>query len=91
MVQKRPVRQRFSSIGGKKPGKRGRGAKGEKPVLVAVERRGKTAGFVAVKAVDTVSGDEIDAFLKRHLKNGQQVRTNALPVIECLYDPCPCP
>ena len=33
-------------VGGKKPGKRGRGAKGKKPVLVAVENKGKTAGKI---------------------------------------------
>ena len=37
-------------VGGKKPGKRGRCATGKKPVLVAVENRGKAAGFVAMKA-----------------------------------------
>ena len=73
-------------VGGKKPGKRGRGAKGKKPVLVAVEHRNKTAGFVAMKAVDTVSGKEIDTFLKRHLTNGQQVRTDALPAMNVVEE-----
>ena len=58
-------------VGGKKFGKRGRGAKRKKAVLVAVEHRDKTAGFVAMKAVETVSGEEINNFLKRHLTNGQ--------------------
>ena len=64
-------------IGGKKPGKRGRGAEGKKPVLVAVENRGDTAGFVAMKAVESVSSDEIDSFLRHHIKPGRQVRTDA--------------
>jgi len=42
-------------VGGKRTGKRGRGATGKKPVLVAVETRGDHAGFVAMKAVDSVS------------------------------------
>lgn len=65
-------------VGGKKPGKRGRGATGKKPVLVAVENRGKAAGFVAMKAVETVSRETIKSFLGHHLYRGQQVRTDAL-------------
>jgi transposase-like protein len=73
-------------VGGKKPGKRGRGAKGKKPVLVAVEHRGKSAGFVAMRAVDTVSSKEINAFMKRHLANGQRVRTDALPAMNIIQE-----
>ena len=73
-------------VGGKKPGKRGRGAGGKKPVLVAVEHKDKTAGFVAMKAVDTVSGDEIKKFLSRHLANGRQVRTDALPAMNAVEE-----
>jgi len=68
-------------VGGKKPGKRGRGATGKKPILVAVENRGKTAGFIAMKAVETVSGETIKSFLEHHLNHGQQVRTDALPAM----------
>lgn len=73
-------------VGGKRPGKRGRGAKGKKPVLVAVEHRGKSAGFVAMKAVETVSGEEINAFLNQHLANGQHVRTDALPAMNIIEE-----
>jgi transposase-like protein len=73
-------------VGGKKPGKRGRGAKGKKPVLVAVEHRGKSPGFVAMRAVDTVSSKEINAFMKRHLANGQRVRTDALPAMNIIQE-----
>ena len=68
-------------VGGKRPGKRGRGAKGKKPVLVAVEHRGKAAGFVAMEAVESVSGEKINSFLKRHLASHQQVRTDAFPAM----------
>lgn len=64
-------------VGGKKPGKRGRGAKGKKSILVAVEHKAETAGFVAMKAVQSVSGKEIKSFLERHLSPGQHVRTDA--------------
>ena len=73
-------------VGGKKPGKRGRGAKGKKPILVAVEHKGKTAGFVAMQAVEAVSGKEIKHFLERHLKNGQKVRTDAFPAMNIVKE-----
>jgi hypothetical protein len=41
-------------IGGKKTGKRGRGAESKQPILVAVETREEKAGFMAVEAVDTI-------------------------------------
>jgi len=68
-------------VGGKKTGKRGRGATGKKPFLAAVENRGKASGFVAMKAVETVSGETIKCFLKQHLNQGQQIRTDALPAM----------
>ena len=71
-------------VGGRRPGKRGRGAEGKKPVLVAVEHRDKAAGFVAMKAVESVSGEEIDSFLKQHLISGRQVRTDAFPAMNII-------
>lgn len=68
-------------VGGKRSGKRGRGAEGKKPVLVAVESREKGAGFVAMEAVDTVSEATIRPFLSFHLKPGQNVRTDAFPAL----------
>ena len=73
-------------VGGKKPGKRGRGAKGKRSVLVAVEHRATTAGFVAMKAVDSVSKKEIEKFLKRHLNQSQRVRTDALPAMNIVEE-----
>ncbi len=72
-----PVELDDTYVGGKRPGKRGRGAGGKKPVLVAVENRGKAAGFVAMKAVESVSKNEIKKFLEHRLGQGQQVRTDA--------------
>ena len=71
-------------IGGKRPGKRGRGAEGKKSVIVAVENRGKYAGFAAMKAVENISGQSIKSFLERHLTKGQQVRTDALPAMNII-------
>lgn len=68
-------------VGGKRSGKRGRGAGGKKPVLVAVETRYKGAGFVAMQAVDTISEATVQPFLFFHLKPGRNVRTDALPAL----------
>ncbi len=38
-------------VGGRRPGKRGRGAGGKQPVPFAVERRGERAGLLAAKVV----------------------------------------
>lgn len=73
-------------VGGKRTGKRGRGAKGKKPVLVAVETRAKGAGFVAMQAVGTVSKKTVRDFLKFHLKDGQNVRTDAFPALNAVAE-----
>jgi len=73
-------------VGGKKPGKRVRGAKGKKPILVAVEHKDKTAGFVAMKVVEAVSGKKIKHLLIRHLDNAQKVRTDALPAMNIVKE-----
>ena len=71
-------------IGGKKPGKKGRGAKGKKPIVVAVENKGNKAGFVAMEAMEAVSGKNIKGFLDRHVKEGQHVRTDAFPAMNII-------
>lgn len=68
-------------VGGKKPGKRGRGASGKKPILVAVEKRGKHAGFMAAAAVEEITKKSVRDFLHHHLKPGQKVRTDAFPAL----------
>lgn len=68
-------------VGGKRCGKRGRGAEGKRPVLVAVEVRGDKAGFTAMQAVDSICGTNVAAFLHKHLLAGQTVKTDALPAL----------
>jgi len=68
-------------VGGKRSGKRGRGADGKRPVLVAVETREKGAGFVAMQAVDSVRTGTVGRFLTWHLRAGQTVKTDALPAL----------
>jgi transposase-like protein len=64
-------------LGGKHKGKRGRGAQGKTPVLIACENRQKKAGFIAMKAVKAVNFKNVDDFVKHHLLAGQNVRTDA--------------
>ena len=73
-------------IGGKRPGKRGRGAAGKKPVLVAVERKDKGSGFIAMKAVDTISKETVKDFLKYHIQEGHHIRTDALPALNVIQE-----
>ena len=71
-------------VGGKRSGKRGRGAEGKRPVLVAVESREKGAGFLAMQAVDSVCTRTVGSFLTRHLREGQTVKTDALPALNVI-------
>lgn len=63
-------------VGGKRPGKCGRGAAGKQPVLFAVERRGERAGFLAAQAVGGVTHEQVAAFSRR-LGEGLTVRSDA--------------
>jgi len=65
-------------VGGKKTGKRGRGALGKTPILVAVENRGDHAGFMAATVVSAINKETVREFCSHHLKPGQQVRTDGL-------------
>jgi len=73
-------------VGGKRAGKRGRGAEGKKPVLVAVETRKKRAGFVAMQAVDEISKKSIRNFLDYRLNAHQTVKTDALPALNAVAE-----
>ena len=73
-------------VGGKRTGKRGRGAAGKKPILVAVETRGEKAGFMAVEAVEVISKETVRDFLHNHLKVGQAVRTDAFPALNSVKE-----
>lgn len=68
-------------VGGKRSGKRGRGAGGKRPVLVAVETREKGAGFLAMQAVESVCARTVSNFLAKRLRAGQTVKTDALPAL----------
>ena len=64
-------------VGGKQKGKRGRGASGKKPVIVACESQGNRAGYIAIEAVDRINHETIEQFSKRKLMPEQMVYTDA--------------
>ena len=71
-------------IGGKRKGKRGRGAEGKTPVLIACENRDKKAGFIAMQAVNSVCHETVDSFVRHHLLEGQHVRSDALSALNII-------
>lgn len=73
-------------VGAKKTGKRGRGAHGKTPVLVAVEKRGNRPGFMAASAVNRVTSESVREFLDQHLKPGQKVRTDAFASLNAVSE-----
>lgn len=68
-------------VGGKRSGKRGRGASGKKPIIVACEDLGPSAGFVAIEVVDELTSRVYADFAKRHLTQGEPVFTDAFPAL----------
>ncbi|MGH8601894.1 MAG: IS1595 family transposase [Gammaproteobacteria bacterium] len=71
-------------VGGKRSGKRGRGAEGKTPVMVACEARGERAGFLVMQTLEAVSKGQVAAFAKRRLRPEQAVFTDALPALNAL-------
>jgi hypothetical protein len=68
-------------VGGRKAGKRGRGAAGKKPVLLAVERRENHARFMAAEVTEAITKKSVKEFLLHHIKPGQVIRTDAFPAL----------
>lgn len=68
-------------VGGRRSGKRGRGAEGKSAVLVAVENRGSSAGFIAMQQVPSVA-----KFVQRRLPPSQRVRSDALASLAAIGD-----
>jgi transposase-like protein len=71
-------------VGGKRPGKRGRGAEGKTAVLVACEDEGLRAGYLAMEVAATVTGATVSDFAKRRLVPEIAVCTDALPALNTL-------
>ncbi|MGH8612310.1 MAG: IS1595 family transposase [Gammaproteobacteria bacterium] len=73
-------------VGGKRPGKRGRGAEGKTPVLVACETRGERAGFLAMEVLESVSKAQVAAFTTGRLMPEQTVFTDAFSALTSLAE-----
>lgn len=71
-------------IGGVKPGKRGRGAAGKTPILVACQNEGQQAGFIKIKAVTAVNGETVEAFSEKNLRPQSRVVTDGLAALNPL-------
>lgn len=63
-------------VGGKKKGKRGRGAEGKTLVIVAVEVLGKKTGRTRLAVIPNASRISINAFIKENIVTGTTVRTD---------------
>jgi len=53
------------------------GAEGKRAVLLAVERRGKGAGFMSAQVVDSISKETVKRFVDECIHPGETVRTDA--------------
>jgi hypothetical protein len=73
-------------IGGKRPGKRGRGADGKTAILVACEHNDGKPGFVAMKAVGRVDQDAVKAFAQEAIVPGQILHTDAFTALKVLAE-----
>ena len=64
-------------VGGKRTGKRGRGADGKISVIIACESRKKAPGFIAMQAVKSVDKETIKQFTKEYIDPKSVVNTDA--------------
>lgn len=64
-------------IGGKAPGKRGRGAANKTLVAVAVEDKGELGfGRIRLRRIPDASSEVLSAFIRENIESGSQVRTD---------------
>lgn len=63
-------------IGGKKPGKRGRGAAGKALVLIAAQTDGKRIGRIRMQVIPDAGKDSIEAALEGMVEPGAEIETD---------------
>jgi len=71
-------------VGGKHQGKRGRGAEGKTPVIIAVESCGERAGFIAMDVVKSVNHQSVEDFIKKRIMPKQHVHTDGLAALNII-------
>jgi len=64
-------------IGGRRPGKRGRGAKGKSLVAAAVETTRHTMGRAYLRTIEDASLNSLQSFVKTHVTPGVTVTSDA--------------
>jgi transposase-like protein len=64
-------------IGGRRPGKRGRGAEGKSLVAAAVETPGRSMGRAYLKTREDASTDSLQSFIKSYVTPGVTVSSDA--------------
>ena len=72
----RPGRDRLSGlveidetfIGGKKTGKRGRGASGKELVMIAAQKDGKKIGRIRLQRIPDASGNSLESAIKNNIE-----------------------
>jgi len=80
----RPGRDRISGtievdeayVGGKKTGKRGRGAEGKVLIIIAAQIDGKRIGRIRLKRIPDASGDSLNPAIKETIEPGSAVITD---------------
>ena len=65
-------------VGGKKSGKRGRGAEGKNIVLIAAERDRRGIGRIRLKHIPDVSGETLEANIKELISPNSTIVTDSL-------------
>jgi len=63
-------------VGGRRPGKRGRGAEGKIPVAAVVETDGKTMGRAYLETIENATTENLTSFLSRNLSPGVKITTD---------------
>jgi len=64
-------------VGGRRPGKRGRGAEGKSLVVAAVETDGRSMGRTYLTTIDDASMDSLSGFVTCRVAPGTKIRTDA--------------
>ena len=66
-------------IGGKKSGKRGRGAEGKSIIVVAVEVTGRKTGRVRLAKIPDASGNSLNKFIENNIEKASTIITDEWP------------
>ena len=64
-------------IGGKRPGKRGRGASGKELVVIAAQKDGRKIGRIRLQHVPDASADSLENAVNKNIEPGSIVQTDA--------------